>query len=56
MALFEKREHHNPCFDIDEETMPSGVEMYVKGAFKFFNNVDRLKCLRNKKGGDIKKQ
>lgn len=33
--------HHNPCFNIDEETMKSGVEMYVRCALnnckKFYN-------------------
>jgi amidohydrolase len=28
--------HHNPCFDIDEETLPLGVEMFVRFALRFF--------------------
>jgi amidohydrolase len=35
--------HHNPFFNIDEDTLPSGVEMHVKGAMNFFNRADRLK-------------
>ena len=27
--------HHNPCFNIDEDTLPVGVEMFVRGAFDF---------------------
>ena len=38
--------HHNPRFNIDEETLPSGVEMYVKGAMHFFNNADKLNFLK----------
>lgn len=28
--------HHNPKFAIDEDTLPSGVELYVRGALDFF--------------------
>lgn len=37
--------HHNPCFKIDEETLPDGVAMYVKGALNFFKQTDSLKFL-----------
>jgi amidohydrolase len=37
--------HHNPCFKIDEETLPDGVAMYVKGALNFFKQADSLKFL-----------
>jgi amidohydrolase len=37
--------HHNPWFNIDEDTMPAGVEMYVKGALNFFKRADRLTFL-----------
>jgi amidohydrolase len=40
--------HHNPCFNIDEDTMPAGVEMYVKGAFNFFKNADDLTFLKRR--------
>ena len=41
--------HHNPHFNIDEDTLPYGVEMHVRGALNFFKNADELKF---KKGGD----
>jgi amidohydrolase len=28
--------HHNPRFDIDEDTMPAGVELIVRSAWRFF--------------------
>jgi len=27
--------HHNPRFNVDEDVLPQGVELYVKGALKF---------------------
>jgi amidohydrolase len=36
--------HHNPRFNIDEEVLPLGVEMHVRGALNFFEN----------KGGDAR--
>lgn len=27
--------HHNPCFDIDEQVLPTGVALLVKGALNF---------------------
>ncbi|MFO7850677.1 MAG: amidohydrolase [Spirochaetia bacterium] len=39
--------HHNPKFNIDEETLPLGVEMCVRGTLHFFNKEER-------KGGKIK--
>lgn len=41
--------HHHPRFAIDEETLPKGVEMYVRVALKFFNAAGELRFL---KGGD----
>jgi amidohydrolase len=41
--------HHNPCFNIDEETLPDGVAMYVKGALNFFKQADSLKFLDHSK-------
>ena len=40
--------HHNPRFNIDEETMPAGVEMQVKSALNFFRNADNLKFLKRR--------
>jgi amidohydrolase len=40
--------HHNPCFNIDEDTMPAGVEMHVKGALNFFKNAGGLKFLKRR--------
>lgn len=40
--------HHNPCFNIDEDTMPAGVEMYVKGALNFFKNANGLRFLKRR--------
>jgi amidohydrolase len=37
--------HHNPCFKIDEDTLPDGVAMYVKGALNFFKYAKNLKFL-----------
>jgi amidohydrolase len=27
--------HHNPRFNIDEDTMPTGVELFVRTALRF---------------------
>ncbi len=40
--------HHNPCFNIDEDTMPAGVEMHVKGALNFFKKSDSLAFLKRR--------
>ena len=40
--------HHNPYFNIDEDTMPAGVEMYVKGALNFFKKADGLRFLKRR--------
>jgi amidohydrolase len=40
--------HHNPRFDVDEDTLPDGVEMLVKGALNFFNNSKALKFLKRR--------
>jgi amidohydrolase len=42
--------HHNPCFNIDEDAMPDGVAMHVKGALNFFKYADSLQFLRRKRG------
>lgn len=41
--------HHNPQFNIDEDTLPAGVEMHVKGALNFFKHADSLKFLGRKR-------
>lgn len=41
--------HHNPCFKIDEDTLPDGVAMYVKGALNFFKHAKNLKFLGRKR-------
>jgi amidohydrolase len=40
--------HHNPRFNIDEDTLPDGVEMFVKGALNFFKNSKELKFLKRR--------
>jgi amidohydrolase len=40
--------HHNPWFNIDEDTMPAGIEMHVKGVLNFFKNADGLKFLKRR--------
>ena len=30
--------HHNPCFSIDEDVLPLGVELFISFAFEFFQN------------------
>lgn len=40
--------HHNPCFNIDEEVLPNGVALLVKGALRFCNEHSKLETqLRN---------
>jgi amidohydrolase len=41
--------HHNPCFKIDEDTLPGGVAMHVKGALNFFKYAETLKFLRRER-------
>jgi amidohydrolase len=41
--------HHNPRFKIDEDTLPDGVAMHVKGALNFFKHADELKFLNRKR-------
>jgi len=31
--------HHNPRFNIDEDVLPQGVELYVKGAMKYLESI-----------------
>ena len=40
--------HHNPHLNIDEDTLPNGVEMYVKGALNFFKKSKELKFLKRR--------
>ncbi|MCF8105891.1 MAG: amidohydrolase [Desulfohalobiaceae bacterium] len=37
--------HHNPRFDIDEEVLPSGVALLVRGAFNFCSQFKSLNIL-----------
>jgi amidohydrolase len=40
--------HHHPRFNIDEDVLPVGVEMHVRGALAFFNSADKLKFLKRR--------
>jgi amidohydrolase len=40
--------HHHPRFNIDENTLPKGVEMLVRGALHFFNAAGELKFLKRR--------
>jgi len=40
--------HHHPRFNIDENTLPMGVEMFVRGALNFFNAAGELKFLKRR--------
>ena len=40
--------HHHPRFNIDEDTLPLGVEMWVRSVFKFFENSDRLTFIKRR--------
>lgn len=40
--------HHHPRFNIDEETLPKGVEMFVRVAMDFFNKSSRLTFLKGR--------
>jgi amidohydrolase len=40
--------HHNPRFNIDEDTMPAGVEMHVKGALNFFQKSNQLTFIKRR--------
>jgi len=33
--------HHNPRFNIDEDTLPLGVELYIRSAIEYFNEKRR---------------
>jgi amidohydrolase len=35
--------HHNPRFNIDEDTMPTGVELLVRTALRFFEKKQQGK-------------
>ena len=38
--------HHNPRFNIDEEMLPSGVALLVRGSLLFFEQAPRLRFLK----------
>lgn len=38
--------HHNPRFNIDEEMLPSGVALLVRGSLRFFEQAPRLRFLK----------
>ena len=40
--------HHHPKFNIDEATLPKGVEMFVRGTLHFFEKANRLSFLKQK--------
>ncbi|MEA3230299.1 MAG: amidohydrolase [Thermodesulfobacteriota bacterium] len=40
--------HHHPQFNIDEETLPKGVEMFVRGALNFFEKSNRLTFIKRR--------
>jgi amidohydrolase len=39
--------HHHPRFNIDEDILPTGVEMHVRGALAFFEQAGNLKFLKS---------
>jgi amidohydrolase len=40
--------HHNPRFNIDEEPLPDGVEMYVRGTLNFFEKSNQLTFIKRR--------
>jgi len=40
--------HHHPQFNIDEETLPKGVEMFVRGTLNFFGKSNRLTFIKRR--------
>jgi amidohydrolase len=40
--------HHHPRFNIDEDTLPKGVEMFVRGALNFFGKSSQLSFLKRR--------
>ena len=40
--------HHHPRFNIDEDTLPLGVEMWVRCALKFFEKSGRLTFIKRR--------
>ena len=40
--------HHHPRFNIDEDTLPLGVEMWVRSALNFFEKSDRLTFIKRR--------
>ncbi len=37
--------HHNPRFNVDEDSLPLGVEMFVRFALRFFNDKEVVKSI-----------
>jgi amidohydrolase len=40
--------HHHPRFNIDEDTLPLGVEMWVRSALNFFEKSSRLTFIKRR--------
>ena len=40
--------HHHPRFNVDEDTLPLGVEMWVRGALNFFEKSSRLTFIKRR--------
>ena len=40
--------HHHPRFNIDEDTLPLGVEMWVRSALKFFEKSGQLTFIKRR--------
>jgi len=40
--------HHHPQFNIDEETLPKGVEIFVRGTLNFFGKSNRLTFIKRR--------
>ena len=40
--------HHNPRFNIDEEPLTDGVEMYVRGTLNFFEKSNQLTFIKRR--------
>jgi amidohydrolase len=41
--------HHHPRFDIEEDALPTGVELHVRSALYFFAEADRLTFLKRER-------
>lgn len=40
--------HHHPKFNIDEKTLPKGVEILIRGALNFFGKSNRLTFIKRR--------